>query len=90
MAEIWELEANEISSLFREKKISSKEIIDSLEKRFHQTNPKINATRPTNINPMDNLFAFLLISNINYNFILPYYSVRPLAHNKQSSTFLIL
>ncbi len=43
MAEIWELEANEISKFFREKKITSQEIVESLEKRFHKINPKINA-----------------------------------------------
>ena len=43
MAEIWELEANEISNLFKSKKISAIEILNSSEKRFHETNPKINA-----------------------------------------------
>ena len=43
MAEIWELEANEISHLFKSKKISAREIVDSLEERFHKTNSKINA-----------------------------------------------
>ena len=43
MAEIWELEANEISNLFKSKKISAKEIVNSLEKRFNHVNPKINA-----------------------------------------------
>ena len=43
MAEIWELEANEISDLFRKKKISSIEIVDSLEKRLNEINPKINS-----------------------------------------------
>ena len=40
MTEIWELEANEISDLFRKKKISSIEIVDSLEKRLNEINPK--------------------------------------------------
>ena len=44
MAEIWELEANEISSLFREKKISSKEIIDSKNLDFNILKPLINET----------------------------------------------
>ena len=43
MAEIWELEANEISHLFKSKKISAREIVNSLEERFHKTNPNINA-----------------------------------------------
>ena len=43
MTEIWELEANEISDLFLKKKISSIEIVDSLEKRLNEINPKINS-----------------------------------------------
>ncbi len=43
MAEIWELEANEISNLFQSKQISAVEIVNSLEERFNKTNPKINA-----------------------------------------------
>ena len=43
MSDLWSLHANEISKLFLSKKVSSDEIIDSVEKRFNQINPKINA-----------------------------------------------
>ncbi len=43
MTEIWELEGNKIRNLFKSKKISSNEILDSMEKRFQEVNPKINA-----------------------------------------------
>ena len=43
MTEIWKLEGNEISKLFKSRKISCKEIINSFEERFYEVNPKINA-----------------------------------------------
>ena len=43
MSEIWELEAHEISNLFKSKKVSANEIVNSIEERFYETNPKINA-----------------------------------------------
>ena len=43
MAEIWELEAHEISNLFKSKKVSANEIVKSIEERFNEINPKINA-----------------------------------------------
>ena len=43
MKNLWSLKASAISKLYLSNEISLDEIIDSVEKRFNQVNPKINA-----------------------------------------------
>ena len=43
MENLWSLKASEISKLYLSNEISLDEIINSVEERFIQVNPKINA-----------------------------------------------
>ena len=43
MKNLWSLKASEISKLYLSNEISLDEIIDAVEERFNEVNPKINA-----------------------------------------------
>ena len=64
MTEIWELEANKITKLFKKKVFSAIEVVESVIKRYEKVNHKINAI-PENTFEYAKKFASNLDKNLN-------------------------